>query len=93
MAVFDITAYPAHITASGGVQIEITRCIKRATVECLPNEVYEQMATIGSELGKVHGTVQVSADPQGRTPKGWKEQVQKGRDTYVFDKSEHEVAQ
>ena len=93
MAVFEITAYPAHVTPRGSVQVEVTRCVYRAKFGRMANEIHDLLKQIGIELGRKHGTIQVSAEPLGRTPRGWKAEVAVGRDVYVFDKNDEEVTQ
>lgn len=90
MSTFQLSAFPCEVQPGGTVQIVITSCLKRETVECDYSEVAEKMGDFGRQMiaehGAAHPQIHVSADIQSRMVKGWKAIVAAGKDERVFTK-------
>lgn len=88
MTIFKLNAYPCTPLPSGIVQITITGCFARTTVDCSIADLAAKMQTFAeAEGGKTPGAVYVSATPEGRAPNGWNKAKAAKQNELVFEKT------
>lgn len=98
MPKFNLSAYPCATMPGGIIQMVITDCLGRDTVECAVADLPEVLTAFAAKLGPAarlaneHPQIYASADPAGRAPNGWKKVEAAKGNRFIVDRPAAQVA-